>query len=172
MINLENIKKQIKDKINKQEDITICISGKERIGMSCLSQDISKFIIHSQQEKKSTLTSLGDGVTSPSGDCEPADIIKYKTIVIDPPWTVKNNLKDLKYYRTGKKMPYEMMSEEEIINFPINDFADKQCDLFLWTITSKIPFCFELLKKWGFRYMDFFACRLNQYYLQFQKPPC
>jgi len=83
--------------------------------------------------------------------------MKYKTIVIDPPWTVKNNLKDLKYYRTGKKMPYQMMSEEEIINFPINDFADKQCDLFLWTITSKIPFCFELLKKWGFRYMDFFA---------------
>ena len=28
---------------------------------------------------------------------------KYQTIVIDPPWTVKNNLKDLRYYRTGKK---------------------------------------------------------------------
>jgi len=82
---------------------------------------------------------------------------KYKTIVIDPAWTVKNNLKNLKYYRTGKKMPYDMMTNKEIENFPIDNFADKQCDLFLWTITSKIPFCFQLLKKWGFKYMDFFA---------------
>ena len=64
---------------------------------------------------------------------------KYQTIVIDPPWTVYNNLKNLKYYRTGKKMPYPLMSDDEIKNFPINDFADERCDLFLWTITSKIP---------------------------------
>jgi N6-adenosine-specific RNA methylase IME4 len=83
--------------------------------------------------------------------------MKYQTIVIDPPWTVKNNLKDLRFYRTGKTMPYPLMSDEEIKNFPIDDFADDRCDLFLWTITSKIPLCFEILKSWGFRYMDFFA---------------
>jgi len=82
---------------------------------------------------------------------------KYQTIVIDPPWTVKNNLKNLKYYRTGKKMPYPLMSNDEIMFFPINNFADDRCDLFLWSITSKIPFCFEILKVWNFRYMDFFA---------------
>ena len=82
---------------------------------------------------------------------------KYQTIIIDPPWTVKNNLKNLKYYRTGKTMPYPLMTNQEILNFPINDFADTRCDLFLWTITSKIPFCFLLLKKWDFKYMDFLA---------------
>ncbi len=82
---------------------------------------------------------------------------KYQTIVIDPPWTVKNNLKDLRYYRTGKKMPYPLMSDDEILNFPIDNFADDRCDLFLWSITSKIPLCFEILKAWNFRYMDFFA---------------
>jgi len=82
---------------------------------------------------------------------------KYKTIVIDFPWSVKNNLTNTKYYRTGKPMPYKMMSDEEILNFPINNFVEEQGDLFLWTITSKIPFCFELLKKWGFKYMDFIA---------------
>jgi len=82
---------------------------------------------------------------------------KYQTIVIDPPWTVKNNLKDLRFYRTGKIMPYSLMSDEEIINFPIDNFADIRCDLFLWTITSKISLCFEILKKWGFKYMDFIA---------------
>lgn len=82
---------------------------------------------------------------------------KYKTIIIDPPWTVKNNLKDLRFYRTGKKMPYPMMTDEEIKSFPINKFADINCDLFLWTITSKIPLCFEILRAWGFKYMDFIA---------------
>jgi len=82
---------------------------------------------------------------------------KYQTIVIDFAWTVKNNLKNMKYYRTGKPMPYSLMSDEEIINFPIDKIASKRCDLFLWTITSKIPFCFEILKKWNFKYMDFFA---------------
>ena len=36
--------------------------------------------------------------------------MKYKTIVIDPPWQVKNNLTNTKYYRTGKPMPYKMMT--------------------------------------------------------------
>ena len=49
------------------------------------------------------------------------------------------------------------MSDEEIKLFPIDKFASNNCDLFLWTITSKIPLCFEILKMWGFRYMDFFA---------------
>ena len=83
--------------------------------------------------------------------------MKYETIVIDPPWTVKNNLTDLRFYRTGKKMPYKLMSDEEIKNFPIDNFAEDRCDLFMWCITSKIPLAFEILKKWGFRYIDFFA---------------
>jgi len=84
--------------------------------------------------------------------------VKYQTIVIDPPWEVHNNLKDLKYYRTGKTMPYKLMSDEQIKRFPINDFAGDRCDLFLWTITSRIPFATtELLDAWGFRYVDFFA---------------
>lgn len=85
------------------------------------------------------------------------ELNKYQTIVIDPPWKVKNNLKDLRFYRTGKVMPYSLMSDEEIMDFPINDFADNRCDLFLWTITSKIPLCFEILNKWKFKYMDFIA---------------
>lgn len=82
---------------------------------------------------------------------------KYQTIVIDPPWLVKNNLKDLKYYRTGKAMPYPMMSDSEIMFFPIDKFADKRCDLFLWAITSKIPVALKVLDAWGFKYMDFIA---------------
>jgi len=82
--------------------------------------------------------------------------MKYQTLVIDPAWTVKNNLTNIKYYRCGiQRMPYSSISDDELLDFPINDFADDRCDIFLWSITSKIPFCFELLKKWKFKYVDF-----------------
>jgi hypothetical protein len=42
---------------------------------------------------------------------------RYETVVIDPPWTVKNNLTDTRYYRTGKRMPYKMMADKEIEDF-------------------------------------------------------
>lgn len=83
---------------------------------------------------------------------------KYNTIVIDPPWQVKNNLTDEKYYRSGsQRMPYKQMSDREIMMLPIDKMSDENCDLFIWSITSKIPICFDLLKWWGFKYIDFFA---------------
>ena len=82
---------------------------------------------------------------------------RYSTIVIDPPWEVKNNLKDVRYYRSGsQRMPYEQMTDRDIMKLPIENLSDENCDLFLWSITSKIPVCFELLKWWGFKYIDFF----------------
>ena len=51
-----------------------------------------------------------------------------------------------------KNIPYELMSYEQIENFPINDYADSQCDLFLWATHTTLPFCFKLLEKWGFKY--------------------
>lgn len=83
--------------------------------------------------------------------------MRYQTIVIDPPWETHNGFNDAKFYRMAKGMPYKSMTDEQIKNFPINEVADSRCDLFLWTITSKIPLCFEILKSWGFKYMDFLA---------------
>lgn len=77
---------------------------------------------------------------------------KYKTVVLDPPWNVRCNLNNKKFYRTGKKLPYQVMSDAEISNFPIDNFADKECDLFLWTTHTKLPIALSILKKWGFKY--------------------
>lgn len=77
---------------------------------------------------------------------------KYKTVVIDFPWNIKSNFTDERYYRCGRPMPYKVMSDEEIINFPIDDFANKNCDLFVWVTHSKLPFVLKLLEKWGFKY--------------------
>jgi len=42
------------------------------------------------------------------------------------------------------------MSLEEIKAFPINDFADLECNLFLWTTNTFLDDSFDILKKWGF----------------------
>ena len=81
---------------------------------------------------------------------------KYHTIVIDPPWTFVDHGMTLPM-QGGNLLdhpPYKTMTDEEILAFPIHDFADMtSCDLFLWTIHSKLPFIFrELLPHWGFKY--------------------
>jgi len=78
--------------------------------------------------------------------------MKYKTIVIDPPWNVCCNLTNEKFYRTGRKLPYKTMSDEEITAFQIDDFADSDCDLFMWTTHTKLPVALQVSKEWGFKY--------------------
>ena len=83
--------------------------------------------------------------------------MKYKTIVIDPPWEFDktNGFQRMKHTGVAKVEHYKTMTDEEIKQFDINQFTDVNCDLFLWTVTRKIEFSFELLKSWGFRFVDF-----------------
>jgi len=78
--------------------------------------------------------------------------MKYKTVVIDPPWNVCCNLTNEKFYRTGRKLPYAVMKDAEILAFPIDNFADDECDLFMWTTHTKLPLALEILQAWGFKY--------------------
>lgn len=86
--------------------------------------------------------------------------MKYKTIVIDPPWKLSNiNPKNSKHGGSpflcdsiSKKLPYRTMSDKEIMAFPINDFAAAECDLFLWTTNGKLKTALKTLDCWGFNY--------------------
>lgn len=77
---------------------------------------------------------------------------KYKTIVIDPPWKINCNLKNTKFYRCGKPMPYKLMTDEQIEKFDINIFAEEICDLFMWVTHSKLYIGLKIMEKWGFKY--------------------
>ena len=77
---------------------------------------------------------------------------KYKTIVIDLPWPIETGFNSKNLHSPMTRVPYPTMSKEEIENFPINNFADEECSIFLWTIQLFLPYSFELLKKWGFKY--------------------
>lgn len=80
---------------------------------------------------------------------------KSKTVVIDFPWNVKANFKDIKKepgHSVPEEMPYKTMTDLEIQNFPINDYADNNCDLFLWVTQTKLPLGLKLMELWGFKY--------------------
>ena len=78
---------------------------------------------------------------------------KYKTILADPPWDM--GLTGL--YQTRKlrpaKLVYPTMSLEDIKKLPINELADEQCHLWLWTTNSHIRQAFEVMEAWGFKYL-------------------
>jgi len=79
---------------------------------------------------------------------------KYRTIVCDPPWQIKTMATKFCKSPISSELPYDTMSDEELLEFPINNFADEMCDLFLWTTKGKICFAFKLLEKWGFKYSN------------------
>jgi site-specific DNA-methyltransferase (adenine-specific) len=71
--------------------------------------------------------------------------MKYSIIYADPPWRMKEPHQEY-------GAPYGTMSDEEIINLPINQLTDKNCVLFLWVISSKIDVAMKVCEAWGFDY--------------------
>lgn len=73
------------------------------------------------------------------------------TIVIDPPWDFTEE-GDVDVY--GRTRPdYVQMSDEEIEKLPVDDFAAKDCHLYMWItnrslLTGK---AWTLCEAWGFR---------------------
>ena len=48
--------------------------------------------------------------------------MKYQTIVIDPAWTLENcGIVRMEKFGNRRDIPYDLMTDEEIENFPIID---------------------------------------------------
>jgi len=92
---------------------------------------------------------------------------KYKTVVIDPPWLV-DNIGDLRALTTDVRGVYDRMTEEDILNFPIDNFAHEECYLFLWATNSKtrnkpiLQLAFEILHEWGFKFHNMITWSKSQ----------
>ncbi len=76
--------------------------------------------------------------------------LKYHTIVIDPPWDTP--IFKRKVRPNQQEMPYKMMTLDEIKQFPINDFADEDCWVFLWTFNKYLRQSFEVFDSWGINF--------------------
>ena len=81
----------------------------------------------------------------------------YHTIVADPPWSYGNKRwASITHNGTGprieKDMPYLTMSLGDIQALPVRSLAAKDCRLFLWTTNRHLPFAFDVMAAWGFKY--------------------
>lgn len=76
---------------------------------------------------------------------------KFATILADPPWKFEN--------RTGKMAPehkrlyrYHTMSNQEILDMPVEKIADDKAHLYLWVPNALIELGLQVMKAWGFTY--------------------
>jgi len=78
---------------------------------------------------------------------------KYQIIYADPAWEMGNKSKNRVLVPK-----YDVMQSKDIIDLPIEELADNNCALFLWTINAKIPDAIKLIEKIGFRYVGVAFC--------------
>jgi N6-adenosine-specific RNA methylase IME4 len=77
--------------------------------------------------------------------------VKYRTILVDPPWRFKN--------RTGKVAPehrrlsrYTTLTVEELSTLPVLALAAETAHLYLWVPNALLPDGLCLMAAWGFSY--------------------
>ncbi len=76
---------------------------------------------------------------------------KFSTIVVDPPWDWKDEGDNSQLGRG--KTTYGGMSFDELLEFPVGDYADDDAHVYLWITNRSLPKGFPLLEAWGFRYV-------------------
>lgn len=77
---------------------------------------------------------------------------RYRTIVVDPPWTINKRIGKGGRRSNETEVPYEMLSVAEIKAFAIGDMADNDAHLFLWSTRRlfREGTAAEVARAWGF----------------------
>jgi len=86
---------------------------------------------------------------------------KYQIIYADPPWKFEGNFGKIgnsKLSGYGAKLRYNLMSDETLLELPIDKICAENCVLFLWVVNSRLDFGIEVLKRWGFQYKQIAFC--------------
>ena len=76
---------------------------------------------------------------------------KFTTILLDPPWFYgdEGDIDQL-----GRARPiYGTKSIHELLELPVPELSDKDCHIYLWITNRSLPKGFQLLERWGFRYI-------------------
>lgn len=78
---------------------------------------------------------------------------KYRTVVIDPPWTL-TKLGWAKTLRNGLRpdIPYNKMTFDDIAALPLPEVLADDARVFVWTVSQILPHTFGLLDAWGLKY--------------------
>ncbi len=79
---------------------------------------------------------------------------RYRTIVADPPWDYSDGFANNPKPGTKgwKPLPYPSMSVWQIAALPVDDLAERDARLFMWTTNRYLRQSFIVLDAWGFTY--------------------
>ncbi len=75
--------------------------------------------------------------------------MKYRTIVVDPPWPLQWAMNPSIGMR---HLDYATLPVAEIAALPVADLADDACRLFLWTTNGFLPDALAIVRLWKFQY--------------------
>lgn len=84
----------------------------------------------------------------------------FDVIVIDPPWPMARI--ELDDRPNAVAMPYPVMSIEEIERLKIP--CAENCHVWLWTTHRFLPMAFQILEKWGLKYVCCFVWHKDNSY--------
>jgi len=140
-----DIQKMAKELSQKKFDTIFEGLKKDELSVSQARRELKKEKREAQRnEDRKTLKDIPD-IKEALGK------VKFPTITIDPPWDWGDEGDD---DQLGRARPdYATMPFEEILKFPVADFADKDCHIYLWITNRSLPKGFALLEEWGFRYI-------------------
>lgn len=77
---------------------------------------------------------------------------KYNIIYADPPWQYNKRNNHNTKFGGGVHSHYPTMTMAKIEQLPIQQIADDNCALFLWTTFPYLDKQIKLFEKWGFTY--------------------
>lgn len=82
---------------------------------------------------------------------------KYQIILADPPWKYNDKMKMLGIHGMirGAESFYKTMALDDIKKLPINKIAENDCALYLWVTAPLHPLGEEVIKAWGFKYVNY-----------------
>jgi len=85
---------------------------------------------------------------------------KYQIIYADPPWSYndKMTMKGKHGVIRGAESFYKTMSLDDIKKLPIEKIADDNCSLYLWATAPLLNEALEVIKSWGFKYVNIGFC--------------
>ena len=97
--------------------------------------------------------------------------MKYRTIVVDPPWRYRKTPNVTVHGRRWAEDVYPTMAIEEIATLPIRELADADAHLYLWVTNPRLEgerndigglTPFDLIRGWGFVYKTCLTWCKNQ----------
>lgn len=79
-------------------------------------------------------------------DGPPVDVV-----LADPPWFFRNRTPSVWSDRDVRRH-YDVMGVDEIAALPVKQILAPDAHLFMWVTGPCLPFAFDVMKAWGFRY--------------------